>query len=75
MDIIFFTAQQVSEMTGLGVDWIWRQARENRIPHHKLGGRYRWTADDLVALQQQTAVTPVEFDDMAPARSLRHPRQ
>ena len=56
MDINFYTAQQVSEMTGMGIDWVWRQARENKIPHHKLGGRYRWTAEDLAALAAQTAV-------------------
>ena len=44
------------EMTGMGIDWGWRQARENKIPHHKLGGRYRWTAEDLAALAAQTAV-------------------
>jgi excisionase family DNA binding protein len=60
MDIIFFSAKQVSEMTGLGVDWIWRQARENRIPHHKLGGRYRWTAADIATWTEQTGVKPVE---------------
>ena len=60
MDIIFYTAQHVSEMTGLGVDWIWRQARENKIPHHKLGGRYRWTAEDITSLTAQTAVAQNE---------------
>ena len=54
----FYTAQQVSAMTGMGVDWLWRQARLGKIPHHKFGGRYRWTDDDLAALTAQTAVAP-----------------
>jgi excisionase family DNA binding protein len=61
MDTNFYTTQQVSEMTGLGVDWIWRQARENKIPHHKAGGRYyRWTAEDIATWTEQTAVKPVK---------------
>ena len=56
MDIIFYTAEQVSEMTGMGRDWVWRMARDGKIPHHKLGGRYRWTEGDLIALAEQTAV-------------------
>jgi predicted DNA-binding transcriptional regulator AlpA len=58
MDLNFYTAQQVSAKTGMSVDWIWRQARMGRIPHHKLGGRYRWTDDDLAVLATQSAVAP-----------------
>jgi predicted DNA-binding transcriptional regulator AlpA len=58
MELIFYTAQQVSAMTSLGVTWLWKQCREGKIPHHKLGGRYRWTDDDLAALTAQTAVAP-----------------
>lgn len=56
----FYTAQQVADKTGMGVDWLWRQARDKKIPHHKLGGRYRWTESDLEALAEQSAVTPSE---------------
>lgn len=59
MELNFYTAQQVSAMTGMGVDWIWRQARSGKIPHHKLGGRYRWTDDDLATLTTHTAVAPM----------------
>jgi hypothetical protein len=56
MELNFYTAQQVSSMTGMGIDWIWQQARLGKIPHH--GGRYRWTDGDLAALTAQTAVAP-----------------
>jgi predicted DNA-binding transcriptional regulator AlpA len=56
MELNFYTAQQVSAMTSLGVDWIWRQARLGKIPHHKLGGRYRWTEEDIADLKAATAV-------------------
>jgi excisionase family DNA binding protein len=69
MDLIFYSAAQVSKMTGMSVDWLWRQAREGRIPHHKLGGRYRWTAEDLTTLGAQSAVAPVPAqDDLVPVR-------
>jgi predicted DNA-binding transcriptional regulator AlpA len=58
MELNFYTGQQVSSMTGMGIDWIWQQARLGKIPHHKLGGRYRWTDGDLAALTAQTAVAP-----------------
>jgi hypothetical protein len=75
MDNSFYTALQVSTMTGMGVDWIWQQARTGRIPHHKpnhgsaapslLGGRYRWTDGDLAALTAQTAVAPKATEHQA----------
>ena len=69
MDMIFYSAEQVSKMTGMSVDWLWRQARESRIPHHKLGGRYRWTAEDLTAWGAQSAVASVlAQDDLVPVR-------
>lgn len=34
------TAEDVAEMTGMGVDWIYAQSRRGRIPTVKLG-RYR----------------------------------
>ena len=69
MDLIFYSAAQVSKMTGMSVNWLWRQAREGRIPHHKLWGRYRWTAEDLTTLGAQSAVAPVASqDDLVPVR-------
>lgn len=67
--IQFYTAQQVAEATGMGVDWLWRQARQGKIPHHKLGGRYRWTADDIAQMAEQSAVKPTpDDDDLVPSR-------
>ena len=66
----FYTAQQVAEMTQMSIDWLRRMARENKIPHHRAGRLYRWTFDDLIALERQTAV-PVSSpsdDDLVPSR-------
>lgn len=34
------TAEQVAEMLGMRVDWVWEQSRKGRIPTVRLG-RYR----------------------------------
>jgi excisionase family DNA binding protein len=69
MDLNFYTARQVSAITGMTVDWIWQQCRDGKIAHHKLGDRYRFTADDLSALAAQTAVSPTVLkDDLVPVR-------
>src|SRR4051812_13438713 len=40
------TADEVAEMVGMGVDWIYAETRKGRIPHIKLGRcrRYRLEA-------------------------------
>jgi excisionase family DNA binding protein len=37
---VLLTAEEVADMTGMGVDWIYAQARLGRIPTVRLG-RYR----------------------------------
>ena len=37
---VLLTADEVAEMIGMGVDWIYEQSRRGRIPTVKLG-RYR----------------------------------
>lgn len=59
MDLNYYTVKQVSTMTGMSTDWLWKQLREERLPHHRLGGSYRFTASDLQALAAQTAVAAV----------------
>ena len=34
------TAEEVAALLGIGVDWVWEQARQGRIPHIRLG-RFR----------------------------------
>lgn len=69
MDLNFYTARQVSAITGMSVDWLWQQCREGRIAHHKLGSKYRFTADDISALAAQSAVSPTTVqDDLTPVR-------
>jgi excisionase family DNA binding protein len=67
----FYTAQQVSAITGMSIDWIWQQCREGRIAHHKLGSKYRFTESDLSILAAQSAVSPTVIqDDLVPVRAV-----
>jgi excisionase family DNA binding protein len=69
MDLNFYSAQQAATITGMSVDWIWKQCRDGKIAHHKLGSKYRFTADDLSALAAQSAVSPTMLqDDSVPTR-------
>jgi excisionase family DNA binding protein len=58
MNLAYYTVEQVSEQTGMSKDWLWQQCRDRKIPHHRLGRTYRFTADDLANLQAATAVAP-----------------
>jgi excisionase family DNA binding protein len=58
MDMNYYTVEQVSELTGMGKDWLWKQCADRRIPHHRFGRSYRFTVEDLRQLQQATAVIP-----------------
>ncbi|MHB8185626.1 MAG: helix-turn-helix domain-containing protein [Dermatophilaceae bacterium] len=62
------SAQQVAAMTGMSVDWIWKQCRDGKIAHHKLGSKYRFTESDLSALAAESAVAPKSQDDLVPTR-------
>lgn len=70
--VTYYTAEQVAEMTGMSRDWIWKQCKQKRIPHHRFGGdgrpTYRFTLDDLKALERQTATVPVVVldDELTP---------
>jgi Helix-turn-helix domain len=69
MDLNFYSARQVSAITGMSIDWIWQQCREGRIQHHKLGSKYRFTPGDLSALAAATAVLPTVLkNDLVPTR-------
>jgi len=60
MEFTYYGVEQVSEMLGRSRDWVWAQCRECKIPHHRIGRSYRFTADDLKQLMANTAVVPIE---------------
>jgi excisionase family DNA binding protein len=68
MTLTFYSAQQAAEMTGMSVDWIWKQCRDGKIAHHKLGSKYRFTESDLSALAARSAVELKPQDDLIPTR-------
>jgi len=53
----------------MSVDWIWKQCRDGKIAHHKLGSKYRFTEADLTAMAARSAVAPTVLqDDLVPVR-------
>jgi excisionase family DNA binding protein len=47
------TADEVAAMLGMGVDWVWEQARKGRIPHVKLGRYRRFRRPAILAWLEQ----------------------
>lgn len=64
----FYTVHEVAELTGMSRAWVWKAAREGKIAHHRFGGSYRWTDDDLIALATQSAVKPSGPPRLTPLR-------
>ena len=56
------TAEEVAELTGMTKEWVWAQARADRIPHVRLGRycRFREEAIDawLEAIERGEAEFP-----------------
>lgn len=46
---VLLTAEEVSAMLGMGVDWIYEQARKGRIPVVKLGRYRRFRREAIMA--------------------------
>lgn len=57
------TAEEVAELTGMTKEWVWAQARADRIPHVRLGRycRFREEAIDawLEAIERGRGGVPV----------------
>ena len=43
------TAEDVAERLGVGVKWVWAQARAGKIPHVKLGRYQRFRPETIDA--------------------------
>ena len=51
-------AKAASIMLGVPPTWLLTQAREGRIPHHRLGHYVRFNPDDLKEWLAETRLTP-----------------
>jgi len=51
-------AKAAAKLMGVPYTWLLAQARENKIPHHKLGHYVRFDPDDLIAWLDQTKIQP-----------------
>jgi excisionase family DNA binding protein len=52
------TAEEVADLIGMGVDWVYAQTRAKKIPHVRLGRYCRYRVESintwLAALEDQT---------------------
>ena len=70
---------QVAAELGASAEWVRRQCRAGRFPHHRIAGRLRFTDEDLAAILAAMAVpviTPpvLELVDTPPAPALSRRR-
>jgi excisionase family DNA binding protein len=49
-------AQQAAKLLGVPHTWLLAQARQRRIPHHRLGHYVRFDIDELIAWLDQTRI-------------------
>lgn len=63
-------AEWVAERLGRSVRWV--RSHIGEIPHHKQGGRYRFTEKNLDDYMRSTEVPPV--DPLRPTRAPRSTR-
>lgn len=54
-------------------DWVRAQCRAGRLPHHKIGKLYVFTADDVAEILAATAVA-IRSEDPPPAAPIRRRR-
>lgn len=51
-------ANQAAELLGVPPSWLLAQARERKVPHHKLGHYVRFDLDELIAWLEDTRIPP-----------------
>jgi excisionase family DNA binding protein len=51
-------ASEAAKLLGVPATWLQAQARQQRIPHHKLGHYVRFDLDELITWLEQTKVAP-----------------
>lgn len=55
---LLFTFTETAQMTALPESWLRKAVSERRIPFRKVGKHVRFSAADIDALIEQTAIAP-----------------
>lgn len=55
---LLFTFKEAAQMTALPESWLRKAVSERRIPFRKVGKHVRFSAADIDALIEQTAIAP-----------------
>ncbi len=51
-------ANEAAKLLGVPSTWLLTQARQQHVPHHKLGHYVRFDLDELITWLEQTRVAP-----------------
>ena len=67
------TAEQVADMLGMSVDWVYAETRANRIPHVPLGRYRRYRRDTIEAWLADLEAATIRRTTKSPPRRLEPP--
>lgn len=52
---LLYTPKEASKIVSMSGHWLVKNAREGRIPHHRVGRLYRFSHENLTAIKDMTA--------------------
>ena len=61
----FFTIEEVADATQMSRAGLWRQCRDGKVAHHKMGRSYRFSESDLLNFISETRHDPAPVPDGA----------
>jgi len=56
----YYSVSDVATQIGRSKDWLWGQCRDRKVPHHRQGRNYVFTAQDVEAIAALVAPVPVQ---------------
>lgn len=57
---IYYSVEDVAQTLGRSKDWPWAPCRAKKVPHHKRGRHYVFTAADIEAIDKAIAQVAVD---------------
>lgn len=55
VDQLLYTPGEAAQIVSLTSYWLVKNAREGRIPHHRIGKLYRFSRENLTEIKDRTA--------------------
>jgi len=57
---VYYSVREAADILRISEDGLWQKCRTRKVPHHRRGRRYLFTAADIEAIDQAMAPVPVE---------------